>query len=221
MPQFRMNRAAFRINTFEEADNNIAYWLARPPAERLAAATYLIRQAWNISPEDPVKLDRNVTKIRRRSMNNNYFNQDFQDFINALNNQRVEYILVGGYAVILHGYNRTTGDMDIWVNPSSENYQRIVKAFAEFGMPVFDMTEQKFLQTEEFDVFSFGVAPASIYLMTSVKGLDFAVAYLNSTVHEFDDLSIRVIMYDDLLRAKKAAGRNKDLNDIEQLKRKK
>lgn len=75
MPQFRMNRAAFRINTFEEADNNIAYWLARPPAERLAAATYLIRQAWNISPEDPVKLDRNVTKIRRRSMSNNYFDQ--------------------------------------------------------------------------------------------------------------------------------------------------
>lgn len=221
MSEFRMNRAAFRINTFEEADNNIAYWLARPPAERLAAATYLIRQAWNISPEDPVKLDRNVTKIRRRSMSNNYFNQDFQDFINALNNQRVEYILVGGYAVILHGYNRTTGDMDIWVNPSSENYQRIVKAFAEFGMPVFDMTEQKFLQTEEFDVFSFGVAPTSIDLMTCVKGLDFAAAYLNSTVYEFDDLSIRVIMYDDLLRAKKAAGRNKDLNDIEQLKRKK
>lgn len=216
-----MNRAAFRINTFEEADNNIAYWLARPPAERLAAATYLIRQAWNISPEDPAKLDRNVTKIRRRSMSNNYFNQDFQDFINALNNQRVEYILVGGYAVILHGYNRTTGDMDIWVNPSSENYQRIVKAFAEFGMPVFDMTEQKFLQTEEFDVFSFGVSPTSIDLMTSVKGLDFAAAYPNSTVYEFDDLSIRVIMYDDLLRAKKAAGRNKDLNDIEQLKRKK
>ncbi|GAA0526299.1 hypothetical protein LX66_0460 [Chitinophaga japonensis] len=59
----------------------------------------------------------------------NIFNDDFRDFIQALNNHNVEYIVVGGYAVILHGYRRPTGDMDIWVNPTRENYEKLVKAF--------------------------------------------------------------------------------------------
>lgn len=74
-----------------------------------------------------------------------YFNEDFRDFIRAMNNQQVEYILVGGMAVILHGYVRTTGDMNIWVRQTKDNYQKIVKAFDEFRMPVFDMTEERFL----------------------------------------------------------------------------
>jgi hypothetical protein len=67
----------------------------------------------------------------------NIFNDDFRDFLDALNHNEVKYILVGGFSVILHGYPRTTGDMDIWVQRSSENYQKIKKAFFEFGMPVF------------------------------------------------------------------------------------
>jgi len=72
----------------------------------------------------------------------NIFNLDFQNFIKALNNNDVDYILLGGYAVILYGYSRTTGDMDIFVRKDKENYQKIVAAFKTFGMPVFDMTEQ-------------------------------------------------------------------------------
>jgi hypothetical protein len=60
----------------------------------------------------------------------NIFNNDFRDFISALNNQSVKYILVGGYSVILHGYPRTTGDMDIWVERTSENYQKNQKRFS-------------------------------------------------------------------------------------------
>ena len=67
----------------------------------------------------------------------NIFNSDFQDFIIALNRSEVEYVLVGGYSVILHGYARTTGDLDLWVNKTAENYQKIVHAFEMFGMPVF------------------------------------------------------------------------------------
>ncbi|SHL65976.1 hypothetical protein SAMN05444266_104307 [Chitinophaga jiangningensis] len=62
------------------------------------------------------------------------FNDDFRDFIQALNNHNVEYILVGGYAVILHGYRRVTGDMDIWVNRTKENYLKLAEAFMEFGL---------------------------------------------------------------------------------------
>lgn len=65
------------------------------------------------------------------------FNEDFRDFIQAMNNHDVEYILVGGYAVILHGYRRVTGDMDIWVKRSKENYAKLVRAFAEFRLPLF------------------------------------------------------------------------------------
>lgn len=68
----------------------------------------------------------------------NIFNEDFRDFLSALHKHHVRYILVGGFAVILHGYSRTTGDMDIWVERTRENYLRLKKAFDDFGMPVFD-----------------------------------------------------------------------------------
>ncbi len=75
----------------------------------------------------------------------NIFNDDFRDFIESFNQHDVEYILVGGMAVILNGYIRTTGDMDVWVKKTAENYQRIVSAFRHFSMPVFDMTKEGFL----------------------------------------------------------------------------
>ena len=65
----------------------------------------------------------------------NIFQNDFRDFLTALHDQNVRYLLVSGYSVILHGYSRTTGDMDIWVERSSENYLLIKKAFHQFGMP--------------------------------------------------------------------------------------
>ena len=84
----------------------------------------------------------------------NIFNDDFRDFLAALNLEKVKYILVGGYSVILHGYSRTTGDMDLWVERSEENYNRIKQAFFHFGMPVFDMTQENFLSHPNWDVFT-------------------------------------------------------------------
>ncbi|MCX6311276.1 MAG: hypothetical protein NT084_06510 [Bacteroidetes bacterium] len=83
----------------------------------------------------------------------NIFNTDFREFIQALNDCEVEYMLVGGYSVILHGHNRTTGDMDIWVGKTLENYNKLVKAFEKFRMPVFDMTEGNFLRNPLFNLF--------------------------------------------------------------------
>jgi len=84
----------------------------------------------------------------------NIFNEDFSEFISCFNKQEVEYILVGGMAVILNGYNRTTGDMDVWVKKSGDNHDRIVKAFHNFGTHVFDMAKEKFLG-KQFYVWSF------------------------------------------------------------------
>ncbi len=148
----------------------------------------------------------------------NIFNEDFTDFLNALNNNQVDYILVGGYSVIIHGYNRTTGDMDIWVRKSLDNYTKLVAAFKEFKMPVFDMTEMNFLNNLEMDVFSFGRPPVSIDIMTAVKGVIFEEAFSQSFITGVDDISVRVIHMNQLIKAKKAASRFKDLDDLDNLK---
>lgn len=148
----------------------------------------------------------------------NIFNPDFKDFITALNHCEVEYILVGGYAVILHGYSRTTGDMDVWVHPNSENYHRLVKAFQVFRMPVFDMTEDKFLNQDFYDVFTFGRPPVSIDIITRIKGLDFDEAFAAAQWFELEEnLQVRALSLNTLIQAKQASGRNKDLDDIEHL----
>ncbi len=148
----------------------------------------------------------------------NIFHEDFQDFLTALNKHEVEYLLIGGYAVILHGYHRTTGDMDIWVNKTEENYEKIVKAFQTFGMPVFDMTLKNFLYNPDIDVFTFGTPPVSIDLITEPQGLSFDDAYTRAEIFEFDHLQVRVIHLQDLLKLKAAANRHKDQDDIEHLK---
>jgi hypothetical protein len=147
----------------------------------------------------------------------NLFNDDFRDFIKALNEQDVRYLLVGGYSVILHGYSRTTGDMDIWVDRTKDNYLNLKKAFAQFGMPVFDMTEENFLSHPAWDVFTFGKPPVAIDLMVQLKGLDFDEAFNRSVIFSYEELEVRTIHKNDLIQAKKSAGRNKDLNDLENL----
>ncbi len=147
----------------------------------------------------------------------NIFNDDFRDFLKSLNNNKVNYILVGGYSVILHGYSRTTGDMDIWVERTKENYIKISKAFSDFGMPLFDMSIENFLNHPNWDVFTFGKPPAAIDIMVNIKGLDFSIAFTNAVFFSDEDLSIRTINKDDLIKAKMAANRSKDQNDLENL----
>jgi predicted nucleotidyltransferase len=146
----------------------------------------------------------------------NIFNEDFQDFIVSLNKHNVEYMLVGGYAVILRGYSRSTGDMDIWVNKSESNFLLLQKAIVNFGMPSQAIRSEQFF-SDEYDVFSFGRPPYAIEIMTAVKGVDFYEAFQKSTVLSIDEIDVRVIHLQHLIAAKKAAGRHKDLNDIENL----
>ena len=149
----------------------------------------------------------------------NIFNIDFQDFIKALNENNVEYMLVGGYAVILHGYSRTTGDMDIWVNRTEDNYTKIVAAFKKFGMPLFDMTKENFLFHKSWDVFRFGRNPVAIDVMTKMSDFNFEECYQFSTKHFVENFEVNVIHYNYLIEAKIKAGRGKDEDDIINLKK--
>jgi predicted nucleotidyltransferase len=153
-------------------------------------------------------------------MKSNIFNDDFRDLIKAFNNNEVEYTLVGGYAVILYGYNRTTGDLDLFVNPTKKNYQRISKAFLEFGMPLFDMSEQKFLSLEEYDVFVFGRPPVSVDIITRMKGMEFVKIMDNIETRKVDDLlEVKLIHLNDLIQVKKNVNRAKDIDDIHNLQK--
>lgn len=145
------------------------------------------------------------------------FNTDFRDFIKSLNGTNVSYLLIGGYSVILHGYSRTTGDMDILVEKTEENYHRLLKAFMLFGMPVFDMTLEKFMNSSEQDVFTFGRQPVAIDIMTQVKGASFEALKRNAITVEIEGLSIQTISLKSLLELKAASGRSKDQDDIEHL----
>ena len=147
----------------------------------------------------------------------NIFNEDFHDFLDALRRHRVRYVLVGGYSVILHGYGRTTGDLDIWVEKTSGNYQLLAQAFHDFGMPTFDMTAENFLDNPLLDVFTFGRSPVAIDIITRLKGLEFSEAFEQATEVEIEGLTIRLIHYQHLLQAKRAAGRPRDQNDLDNL----
>ncbi|MFN3998238.1 hypothetical protein [Algoriphagus sp.] len=149
----------------------------------------------------------------------NIFQEDFRDFLNSLNDQSVEYILVGGFSVIIHGYSRTTGDMDIWVRRTKENYRKITNAFLQFGMPLFDMNEDNFLNHPEWNVFSYGRSPVAIDIMTEVKGLDFDLAYGKSKIYDDGGLLVRTLHKNDLMDAKSASRRSKDLDDLENLEK--
>lgn len=214
---YRLDRTAFKQQTAAAADDQRAYWLNKAPEERLRALLYLNAQVYGFTQSGPPIMDKSAFKARRR-MKSEYLYQDFLEFIQALNQNEVEYLLAGGYAVVLHGYQRSTGDLDIWVNPTPENYNRLLGAFDDFRMPIFDMTEENFLQTGEMDVFTFGVPPIAIDIMTQVKGLNFRKAFAQADDFDLgDNLSVKMLCLEDLLAAKKAAGRAKDFNDIRHL----
>ena len=147
----------------------------------------------------------------------NIFESDFRDFIQSLNDNNVDYLLVGGYAVILHGYRRTTGDLDIWVNRTEENYKKLAAAFYEFGLPLLDMTLENFLHSKTMDVYSYGRPPVAIDILTEVKGCKFDEAWAHAETYIEDELFIKFINLNTLRHAKKAANRFKDLDDLEKL----
>lgn len=126
-------------------------------------------------------------------------------------------MLVGGYAVILRGYSRSTGDMDIWVNKTSANFEKLQKAITEFGLPIAAVPRQQFF-SEAFDVFSFGRPPYAIEILTALKGIsNFEEAFNLATIETVDQVEVRVIHLKHLIKAKEAAGRYKDKNDLENL----
>ncbi|HKX45823.1 MAG TPA: hypothetical protein VJP77_03920 [Planctomycetota bacterium] len=137
--------------------------------------------------------------------------------LSALSAEDVEYLLVGAMALATYGHSRSTGDMDIWVNPTPENAARTWRALARFGAPVADLTPED-LATPGM-VFQIGVAPNRIDVLTSIEGVTFGEAWPNRHAVRYGPVELAVLGRTDLARNKRAAGRPKDLADLDWLER--
>lgn len=143
------------------------------------------------------------------------FSPDFREFVALLIAHKAEYLIVGGYAVGIHGHPRYTGDLDIWLNATPENAKRIVACLREFGFGSFGLKEEDFIKAG--NVVQLGYPPLRIALLTSIDGVEFADAYQNRKMVEIDGLEVAFISYQDLLKNKAASGRPRDIDDIDRL----
>lgn len=140
---------------------------------------------------------------------------DFRDFLRLLNSHRVEYLLVGGYAVCYHGYYRNTGDMDLWIAVRPDNAARMVQLLREFGFDVPDLSEAMFLQKGR--MIRMGIEPVRIEILTEISGCDFSECYQRRIQGRLDGVPVNIIGLADLIKNKQQSGRLKDLDDARKL----
>ena len=139
--------------------------------------------------------------------------QDFRDLLELFNKNKVDYIIVGAYALGFHGAPRYTGDLDIFVRPDPVNAKSIMKALHEFGFGSVGLTEADF--EEEGKVVQLGFPPVRIDLITSITGVSWEKARSGRMDGSFGDLMVHYIGREDFISNKRALGRKKDIADLE------
>lgn len=144
-------------------------------------------------------------------------NPDFKDMLSALNARKAEYMIVGAYALATYGYPRATGDIDIWVRCTVENAEKVLQALKDFGAPLFDQTLEDL--SIPGVVFQIGVPPRRIDFLTSISGVSFEESWPERKQVEISGLTLNVLSRAKLIANKRAAGRPKDLLDVDELER--
>lgn len=142
-------------------------------------------------------------------------NQDYKEMLQCLQKHGVDFVIVGAYALAAYGLPRATGDIDIFIRPSSEHAHKVMTALRDFGAPLQDITVADFQQPGT--VFQIGVEPCRIDLLTEIDGVSFAQAWGHRRTIEVDDLTVAVISREDLILNKRATARPKDLLDLDWL----
>jgi hypothetical protein len=140
---------------------------------------------------------------------------DFRDFLKLLNSHRVEYLLIGGYAVCFHGYFRNTSDIDIWIAVNPENSCKMEALIREFGFDVPELSKDIFLQ--EGRLIRMGVEPTRIEILTGISACKFEDCYSRRVKGMLDGIPADIIAREDLIRNKLKSGRLKDLDDAQRL----
>lgn len=142
-------------------------------------------------------------------------NQDFKEFIKSLNDNEVRYLVVGGYAVALHGYPRYTKDMDVWVEMNAENASKIVKALDQFGFGSLNIKASDFTQPDQ--MLQLGHPPRRIDILTTIPGVEFSECYPVHLTVNVEGVSVNFIDLENLKKNMKATSRHQDLADLENL----
>jgi hypothetical protein len=142
-------------------------------------------------------------------------NPDFVDLLRAFVAADVRFLIVGAYALALHGRPRATGDLDVWIDATPENAARVMSALAAFGAPLRDISVDDF--SREGVTYQIGVAPGRIDILTQLTGLTFTEAWPDRMRRPFGDVDVDFIGRAAFIRNKRATGRAKDLGDIDGL----
>ena len=144
-------------------------------------------------------------------------NQDYKEMLSILLKNEVAFLLVGAYAMAVHGFPRATADMDVFVRADSQNAQRLYKALAEFGAPQ-DHINVKDLEKPGL-IFQVGVAPRRIDIINKIDGVTFDEAEKDKTIIDIDGLKVPIISKEKLIINKRTTGREKDRIDAEKLEK--
>ncbi len=142
-------------------------------------------------------------------------NQDFKEFIQSLNANNVRYLVVGGYAVAVHGHPRYTKDIDIWIAMDEENARRMVSALQDFGFGSLGLKPDDFLTPDQ--IIQLGYPPARIDLLTTLAGVEFETCYASRVEVVLDGVPVSFIDLENLKKNKQAVGRLQDLADLKHL----
>jgi len=142
-------------------------------------------------------------------------NEDYKDMLRALSDEKVKFLLVGAYAMAAHGYPRATMDIDIWVMPSSQNADAVLRALRRFGASLHGLKKED-LQ-KDGTIFQIGVAPRRIDIITAASGLQFEEVYKQALSVNVEGIEVHIPSINDLIRNKRASGRTKDMADVEAL----
>ena len=145
------------------------------------------------------------------------FHKDFREFIELLNKHEVEYLLIGGYALGIHGYPRYTGDIDLWIKPEKDNAKRVLVVLSEFGFGELDLAVTDF--TKLGNIIQLGYPPLRIDLLTQPDGVNFSDCYKKRLDVRHDELLVHVISLEDFIANKRASRRSKDIEDLRTLKK--
>jgi hypothetical protein len=141
--------------------------------------------------------------------------KDFKEFVALLNAHGAKYLVVGGYAMAVHGRPRQTGDLDIWLKRDRDNAQRVTAALQDFGFGDLGLSVDDFEVPDQ--VVQLGYPPFRIDLLTNIDGVDFDAAWPSRFEYRLDELQIPFIGIDALKTNKRASGRPRDIDDLENL----
>ena len=141
--------------------------------------------------------------------------RDFKEFVALLNENDVKYLIVGGYALALHGHPRYTKDLDIWIEMSPDNADKIMKALEKFGLASLELKPEDFLEKNQ--IIQLGYPPNRIDLLTALKDVEFDDCYATRVQVIIQNVKINFIDIDNLKKNKRATGRLQDLADVEKL----